>query len=87
MQQIPLAKDEFIGRAVIISDCTDPTWIQRTGQIIDETKHTFLIQTIQGMKRIAKKTATFSFPNETNTPSIKGSTILFRAEDRIKKAR
>jgi len=87
MQQIPIAKDEFIGRAVIISDCTDPTWVQRTGRIIDETKHTFLIQTTQGRKRIAKQTATFTFPDERNTVSIKGSTILFRAEERIKKAR
>jgi len=87
MQQIPIAKDEFIGETVIISDCTDPTWIQRTGRIIDETKHTFLIQTAHAIKRIAKQTATFTFPDKTDTISIKGSTILFRSEERIKKAR
>ena len=87
MQQIPIAKDEFIGRTVVISNCTDPTWVQRTGTIIDETKHTFLIQTTDGIKRIAKQTATFTFPDNTITASIKGSAILFRAEERIKKAR
>lgn len=87
MNQISFAKQEFIGQQVTIVQCTDPTWIHEKGFIIDETKHTFLIQTQKKRKWIAKKTATFAFEQDKKSISLIGSKITFRSEDRIKKAR
>ena len=87
MQSIPLSKDEFIGKHVTITDCRDPTFHQVAGIIIDETKHTFLIKTSQKVKRIAKQIATFTLHQQGKEMHLKGSTICFRPEDRIKKTR
>jgi ribonuclease P protein subunit POP4 len=87
MHTIPLSKDEYIGRHVTIRDCTDPTFQHEEGVIIDETKQTFLIQTDHGMKRIAKRIATFAFQQNGDLQCVDGSTICSRPEDRIKKTR
>jgi ribonuclease P protein subunit POP4 len=87
MQSIPLIKDEFIGRKVQIDNATDPTWINKSGIIIDETKNTFLIQTDNTIKRIGKNIATFTFIEDKQKVSILGSKIRYRPEERVKKAR
>ena len=61
MQKTPIVKDEIIGRIVTITNCTDPSWIGKSGIILDETKNTFLIEINEQEKRIAKKSATFEF--------------------------
>ena len=35
-----LAKEELIGHHVTIQECTDPSWINKSGTIVDETKNT-----------------------------------------------
>ena len=87
MIQIPPNKEEFIGCAVIIEHCTDPTWIGKQGIIVDETKHLFLIDINHTIKKIEKKTAIFQVTLPERTIRIKGSKINYRPEDRIKKAR
>ena len=87
MNRIPLIKDELIGKQVTISACTDPTWIQATGVIIDETKNTFLIEIAGKVKRIAKDIATFTFEKEGTTISVPGLRLRYRSEERVKKAR
>jgi ribonuclease P protein subunit POP4 len=87
MQSIPLVKDEFIGLQVSINKSSDPTWINQQGIIVDETKNTFLIQTNNKVKRIAKNIATFTFIKNKEKISILGSKIRYRPEDRVKKAR
>ena len=82
-----LVKDEFIGKTVTIRDCTDPSWVDVSGVILDETKHTFLIKTGKKQKRIAKETATFEFDQGGKPVHINGIRITYRSEDRIKKAR
>ena len=86
MKTIPLKKDELIGRFVKIKNCTDPTMIQMEGIIIDETQQMLLIETSKRKRWIAKENSTFLFPSKMNH-EIKGSTIRFRPEERIKKAR
>ena len=44
MEHEPIISDELIGRMVTIIESTDPSWINLSGIIIDETKHTFLIE-------------------------------------------
>ena len=87
MQHTAIVKDELIGRPVTITTCTDPTWANITGVIVDETKNTFLIETKHGCKRVAKHAATFTFDINGTPTSVEGSQVAFRPEDRIKKAR
>lgn len=87
MNKIPLAKDELIGLQVKIKKCTDPSWIGKTGVIIDETKNTFVIEIHNQQKKITKKTATFEFECDGEKIEIDGLKITYRPEDRIKKVR
>jgi ribonuclease P protein subunit POP4 len=87
MEHEPILSDELIGRTVTIIECTDPTWVHQTGLIIDETQQTFLIQIEQKLKRIAKQTATFAFEYHGKKVIVKGSRLMYRPEDRIKKTR
>ena len=87
MQHISVMKDEFIGKQVLISECTDPTLINLSGIIIDETKNTFIIEVNNQLKRVAKDIAQFTIKQHDTLIQVKGSQISFRPEDRIKKAR
>ena len=82
-----IVKDELIGRNVTIKKCTDPNWINTSGKIIDETKNTFVIEIGDQKKRIGKNTATFEFEYDRKKTIVEGKRLLYRPEDRIKKAR
>ena len=82
-----IVRDELMGRTVKIIKCTDPNWINLSGKIIDETKNTFLIEIQNQQKRIAKNTAIFEFEYENKKTIVEGSRLLYRPEDRTKKAR
>ncbi len=87
MESEPITSDELIGRTVTIIDCTDPSWVNQKGFIIDETKHTFLIEIQNKYKRIAKQTATFAFDYHGKKTIVNGSRLMYRSEERIKKTR
>jgi ribonuclease P protein subunit POP4 len=87
MEHEPIISDELIGRTVTIIECTDPSWVHQTGLIIDETQQTFLIEIEKKQKRIAKQTATFAFEYHGKKTIVKGSRLVYRPEDRIKKTR
>jgi ribonuclease P protein subunit POP4 len=87
MEYEPITSDELIGRTVTIIECTDPSWVNQSGLIIDETQHTFLIETEKKQKRIAKQTATFAIEYHGKKIIVKGTRLIYRPEDRIKKTR
>jgi ribonuclease P protein subunit POP4 len=87
MEQEPIISDELIGRTVTIIECTDPSWVNQTGLIIDETQQTFRIEIKKKQKQIAKQTATFAFEYHGKKTIVKGSRLVYRPEDRIKKTR
>ncbi len=87
MRSIPIEKDEFIGKKVTINACTDPTLEHLTGIIVDETKQTFFFRVAGSIKQVAKSTATFTIQEHDQLKTVNGSTLSFRPEDRIKKAR
>jgi ribonuclease P protein subunit POP4 len=87
MEHEPIISDELIGRTVTIIECTDPSWLHQTGLIIDETQQTFLIEIEKKQKRIAKQTATFAFEYHGKKTIVKGSRLVYRPENRIKKTR
>jgi ribonuclease P protein subunit POP4 len=87
MEQESIMSDELIGRIVTVIGCTDPSWVNQTGLIIDETQQTFLIETQGKQKRIAKQTATFAFEYHGKKTIVNGSRLAYRPEERIKKTR
>ena len=87
MEHESIMSDELIGRTVTIIECTDPSWTNQSGLIIDETKHTFLIEIEKKQKRIGKKTATFAFEYHDKKTIVKGTRLVYRPEERIKKIR
>jgi ribonuclease P protein subunit POP4 len=87
MEPDAITSDELIGRPVTIIECTDSTWVNQSGVIIDETQHTFLIETKEKQKRIAKQTATFAFEYQGKKTIVKGTRLMYRPEERIKKTR
>jgi RNase P/RNase MRP subunit p29 len=87
MEHEQITTDELIGRTVTIIDCTDPSWVNQSGLIIDETQHTFLIESKKKQKRIAKQTATFAFEYHGKKTIVNGTQLVYRAEERIKKTR
>lgn len=87
MNEKTLAKEELIGLQVTIKKCTDPNWINKSGLILDETKHTFLIEIDDQQKRIAKKTAIFEFDWNRKRIELNGSKLTYKPEDRTKKIR
>lgn len=87
MNEQTIVKEEFIGSTVTIPQCTDPTWVGALGVILDETKHTFLIEIENKQKRLAKHIAFFEFNQNGKKIQVDGARLGFRPEDRIKKAR
>ena len=87
MDNNKIVKDELMGRTVTIKQCNDPNWINVSGKIIDETKNTFLLEIGNQQKIIAKNIAIFEFEYDKEKVLIEGSRLLYRSEDRIKKAR
>ncbi len=80
-----LRKGELIGQAVVVTASTDPSLVGLRGVVADETRNTFLVETPKGEKRVPKRGTSFTFG--TGGASVRGSDLLFRPEDRIKKAR
>jgi len=87
MNEKKLARDELIGLDVKIVKSTDPSWVGKEGQIIDETKNTFLIKIKDQEKTIAKKTSVFEFKYNDKKITIPGIIIAYKPWDRIKKVR
>lgn len=87
MNEKKLAREEFIGLKVKIRHCNDPTWIGKSGIIINETKNMFEIKINNKNKKIEKKNSKFVFEENGNKIILNGSKIAYRPEDRIKKTR
>lgn len=58
-----------------------------TGRVVDETKHTFTIESAGTEKMVPKPGNAFRFELDKSKIDLNGSDILFRPEDRIKKIR
>ena len=59
MDKKKLAREELIGLHVKIKECKDPSWIGKSGVILDETKNTFLLEIDDQKKTIPKNIASF----------------------------
>jgi len=81
-----LARHELIGLEVLVEDSLDPGLIGLSGQIVDETRDTFLLETERGIKRIAKANTSliFTLP-EGQRVKVAGSVLISQPENRITK--
>ena len=76
---------EFIGTEAEVLSA--PCYAGIRGKILDETKNTFIIGSAGTEKMIPKHGNEFALTYEGRTFVIKGSEVLHRPEDRIKKVR
>lgn len=76
---------ELIGEpvSVIYSSCKD--WIGLEGNIVDETLHTFVLDTSRGRKRMGKATCTWLFRNAG--VAVDGAHLVMRPFERTKRLR
>ena len=82
-----VARRELIGLAVEVRSAHGG-WNGLAGTVVDETKHTFLVELASGAtKRIPKPGNRFVFRDGTDALEINGNDITFQPEDRTKKIR
>ncbi len=81
-----LRKHELIGLSVLVSGATDPSLVGLRGVVVDETKNTLRVETPRGEKTVPKQGTSFTFEVQGGT-RVEGDDLLFRPEDRIKRAR
>ena len=81
-----LARHELIGFEMRVVASSDPGQIGLSGQVVDETRNTFLLETKAKVLRLAKKNTTliFALPDGQNV-RIYGSILISRPENRISK--
>ena len=80
-----LVYHELIGLPVEVSRSTDSGRTGLRGLVVDETRNTLIIETGKGYKTVIKDQCVFLFSLNSRKVKIKGSVIVGRPEDRIKK--
>lgn len=79
-------RQEFIGTQSRITQSQHADYVGLHGQVIDETKNTFVLQHEGTKKRIVKNSAVFNFRfSEGTVVEIEGKLLVGRPEDRLKK--
>ena len=81
-----MRKHELIGLQVSILRSPDPSLVGVAGLVVDETRNTLVVEAGGGEKRVPKGGARFRFDVQGGV-EVEGDEILFRPEDRTKKAR
>lgn len=81
-----IRKHELIGLDVAVSAAADPSLVGLRGVVRDETRNTLVVETARGEKTVPKHGTTFTF-DVPGGARIVGDDLLFRPEDRIRKAR
>lgn len=81
-----LARHELIGLEVLVEKSSNPSQIGLSGQVVDETRNTFLLETKAKVLRFAKKNTNliFTLPDEQNV-RVYGSILISQPENRISK--
>ncbi len=82
-----IVRHELIGLRVRISESPDSEMLGVDGRVVNETRNTITVETDGKEKDIAKEHTTFSFklPQSEMWVKVRGSLLVARPEDRIKK--
>lgn len=84
MKQKNIQKVEFIGKSINIVKASNLDNINISGTIIDETHHTFKVQTKQKLKTLFKKNITFKTKINDKNVLIEGKYLDKNPKQRIK---
>jgi len=79
-------KHELIGLQVAVLRSPDPSLVGVRGLVVDETRNTLVVEAAGREKRVPKEGTRFRFEVQGGV-EVDGDEILFRPEDRTKKAR
>ena len=82
-----ILKSEFIGKNIKIIESQNKTLIGVKGEIVDETKNSFVVKTASGNKMLLKSQITFIVFLDGKEIKIDGKKLCFRPEERVKKIR
>jgi len=83
---VSVRKGELIGLQVEVVMAADPSHVGVRGRVVDETMKTLIIEQEGKEKMIQKKGTVFRFDTRGGV-EVTGEDILFRPEERIKRAR
>ena len=78
-----IKKGNLIGLKMKVVDADNTSQLQIEGKIVDETRHTLVVYTGKGMRRLAKSRVKLLVNNQM----INGKDLVGRPEERIKKSR
>lgn len=77
-------RQELIGAQVTITKANNQELVGLKGIVIDETKHTLVVKTTAGTKRVIKAGVVFMFVIDGTEHIIDGDTINVSPEERVK---
>jgi ribonuclease P protein subunit POP4 len=79
-------RQEFVGTQISISESPNQGYLSVKGQVLDETRNTFIISQKGQSKTIVKDQAVFQFQLANGTiVEIDGKLLVGKSEDRMKK--
>ncbi|MHC1590648.1 MAG: ribonuclease P component 1 family protein [Candidatus Helarchaeales archaeon] len=88
LKEKKILSQELIGARIQIEHATDPTLIDVSGTIVNETKNMFMImdEKTEKIKKVAKNIGIFKITLPDGLKfRIKGTLLMSRPEDRLKK--
>ena len=81
-----IVREEFIGTNGLVTRSLHAGYLGISGEVLSETKNTFMIQQQGKMKSIVKDQAVFQFQFSDGTVvEIDGKLLVGKPEDRLKK--
>jgi ribonuclease P protein subunit POP4 len=81
-----IIREEFIGTNGTVAFSNHMGYLGISGEVVDETRNTFVLQQQGKMKKIVKDQAVFQFRLSDGTiVEIDGKLLVGKPEDRIKK--
>ncbi len=83
-----LLQHELIGLRMKVLDASDPNLVGKEGVIVDETRNTIDLKENKEIKKVPKKESTIriTIPKGEKV-KVKGTELVARPEDRVKKLR
>lgn len=80
-----ILRHELIGLPVRVVEDSNPCNVSISGRVIDESRKTLVIRQGMKIKRIAKENASFLFSLAEGEIEVKGSALMGRPEERVKR--
>tara|TARA_Y100000310_G_scaffold244040_1_gene248715 strand:- start:1281 stop:1547 length:267 start_codon:yes stop_codon:yes gene_type:complete len=80
-----LIRHELIGLVVEVVGAKNPCQVGIKGKVVDETRHTLLVATSNGEKRLMKRCVVIRVKLKSQRVEVDGERLVGKPEERIKK--